>query len=231
MKVNCTALSLAATAAVLALALASPQAARADSLTYQGVVYTMSYFQTGVQVGTYDYTIQLTVDASGLNTAPSAYLASVAPGITGAVGPNGLATTPADLIAAPGGVGGWTTTVGGLNANGCSGTGNFFCSSANSDGTFNLNTSSSASSPFLFQWVIYDSSLPTGVDGIALKSEFVNAAGSKVGGLLSQDLTLTPLTPVPEPGTWVLMASGLLALVGFAFHRKRAWLPPASSRI
>jgi hypothetical protein len=39
---------------------------------------------------------------------------------------------------------------------------------------------------------------------------------------LSFVLTLAPATTVPEPGTWALLGSGLLAIGGVAARRNRA---------
>ena len=103
--------------ALLGLALAG--SAKADSTvdTTNDVTYNATSVMVGTNAGEYDVT--LTIDTSLFNQGPG-FLTSVALQFTGA--------SSVSLLGAPGGVGDWSAVVGGgTNANGCDGTGNFWC--------------------------------------------------------------------------------------------------------
>ena len=107
-----------------------------------------------------------------------------------------------------------TAMSGGLNANGCDGSGDgFFCNEANiSTGAHVKGTNDI----YLFEWVV-DTTAGNGLtdgQGYSLKVGYVNVDGRNVG-ITSMDGTLTPATPgVPEPGTFVMIGTGLLGFAG-----------------
>lgn len=199
---------------VLALALmGTPRSVLADSIGPNcgageclGNVYTLNYSQTGSQVGTDNYTITLTIDASGfVDGTNSGFLMAVSPNIPG--------WSNATLTSAPGGTGDWSTAMaGGLDSSGCNGHGApFFCNNALSMGSFN---EVGASSPLVFAWTISDSSLPTGANGAAIKAWYEGSTGNNLG-ITSADITLQPDTTsstVPEPATLGLFGIGLMGL-------------------
>ncbi|MGH9414374.1 MAG: PEP-CTERM sorting domain-containing protein [Terriglobales bacterium] len=195
----------AAIGMAFALVLLVPQRAHAGPITFQGVTYTMS----GAQSGPGAFSIQLLVDASGFDQGLPAFLTAVAPKLAGMTG--------VVLDDAPGGAGNWTTYLGGLNANGCqsSSPNGFFCS------TTAMQSTSNAAGPgngiMTFNWTVMMPSLP---DTASLKAEFTDSSGNKVGGLLSQEIGIGTLTPVPEPGSLLLLATGLLGLAWLLWRRR-----------
>lgn len=209
----------------LAVLVCLPSAGRANTIgptncgPCNGNSYTLTYFQSASQLDTTAYTIQLLINAAGYNAGGTSlsldHLMAVAPNIPG--------WSNAVLTAAPGGVGDWTTESGGLNAKGCDGAGApFFCSSTKTQASFNETLSSN---PLAFTWTINDASLPTGDDAVALKVQFENSKGNKVGSLLSVDMTLTPAqtgqqSTTPEPADWILLATGMAGLA--LLWRRRA---------
>jgi hypothetical protein len=60
------------------------------------------------------------------------------------------------------------------------------------------------------------SPLLTGDGAATIKARYVNASDAKVGALVSEDITLTP---VPEPGTLSLLGLGVSAAM---LRRRRA---------
>lgn len=180
--------SLSALSAAAALALAS---APASALTVDNITYSLS--QSFLSSSAVSETWSLTLDI--LNNSND-----------GRTGVTSFAfNQPAGFVSAS--LPGWTTMSGGLNSNGCSGAGNFFCFSGYAAAaptmsfTFTITAGSGAfesfSPDFKIDWV---------------------------GRQNNYDLVSLPLSgsvnPVPEPGTYALMLAGLGAM-GMLLRRRR----------
>jgi hypothetical protein len=203
---------------VLLLTLGAAPAA-ADSIgpsclpveTCQGSIYTLTYDPVPVGLNTYEFTY--TIDTSGY-TGGGSYLDNVALKIASSI-------VSAVLVSAPGGTGNWILTLGGINNSGCSGSGGGFdCADATSLGSFNLVPGPTYT--WVFDINVGSASLllaPAPGEGSAsIKARYVNSSGEKVGALLSENITLTP---VPEPASIALFGSGLLTLAGLIRKRRK----------
>lgn len=125
------------------------------------------------------------------------------------------------LTDAPGGASAWQMVSGGLNANGCSGSGSGFgCADwMGSGGGAPVGTGS------LLTW-IFDVDVKGGLFtdplSASIKLRYVDEAGKKVGDLVSEPITLSePPVSVPEPGTLLLTLTG----AAFTVRRLRRRLP------
>jgi hypothetical protein len=173
--------------------------------TCQGSIYDLTY--SGVAISTAGPTdtwrITLTIATAGYN-AGGTHLDTVALKVSAQL-------VSANLVTAPGGVGLWNETLGGLNAGGCNGSGGGFdCVEATSVGT--SPAVPGATYTWVFDLEIADGGLFTGLLASSIKARYVNDAGGKVGDLVSENITLS----VPEP------AFGLLLLAAAWPVRRRA---------
>jgi hypothetical protein len=172
--------------------------------TCQGSTYTLTV--VGFTGGSTTDTVQVRYDinTSGYNGG-GAFLDEVAFKVSSSV----LSST---LLSAPGGLGNWNLVPGGINADGCSGSGSGFeCADAVAYG---LGAAVGGSTPlsWLFEVVI-----PTGTlladSTETVKARYVSVIGDKVGSLVSEDIH------VPEPSGALLLGMGLLTMGAFAGHR------------
>jgi hypothetical protein len=204
-------ITLVTVAAIALLALAS--SARADSIgpdcpTCQGSIYTLLNLGLQSSDATTDtYRIELLIDTSGYNGGGEFIDA-----VSVKVAPNNATAT---VVNAPGGAGAWTELDGGLNANGCDGSGGGFVCASDAQAAPVPNSTYA----WIFDVTIPTGTLFTGTNESSIKARYVDAEGVKVGDLVSENITLQV---IPEPGSVVLLGSGLAALGLFRRRRRSA---------
>jgi hypothetical protein len=177
-----------------------------DCGTCQGSIYELSY--SGVPIATSatseTWRITYTIDTTGYDGG-GVRLNTVALKVSAEL-------LSADLISAPGGTANWIEMIGGLNANGCSGSGSGFdCAKATSVGTSPVVPGGVYT--WIFDLEIATGGLFTGLDASTVKARYVFSNGNKAGALVSEGITLTLVTLVPEPSTALLVLLGA-ALLG-----------------
>lgn len=197
--------------------LASSAVAKADTIgpgncgSCLGSSYTLSYTTTA-NPNVFDVT--LVIDATGFTNSSSDRLNAVSLKLTSS-------TPTASLITAPAGFN--TTVSGGLNANGCSGSGSGFFCSENSGLGLQVGH---AGDIYTFVWAVTvgaPGNLFTGDDQASVKALYVNTDG-RANGITSEEITLDPGTTstVPEPGSLVLLGTGILGAAGAIKRRLSA---------
>ncbi len=188
----------AAVSALLAAGLAASASASAGTLSYQGVTFTTSW--TG-------NTLTLAIDAAH----PSGDWATAT--TLGALQLKDVGSFDSvSLSAAPGAAVNWTLSPDELNANGCTG------GAHPGMGACFSGTHVALTDNMVFKFDFTGSG--TNFTSPDLKVNFFNGAGGdKVGSLLSMNI---PAAPVPEPGTWAMLAGGLSVLGALARRRKKS---------
>lgn len=179
-------LNMLSAAAVLALASASAQA----QLTVDNITYSLSpsFASAAGMSETWNMTLGILNNSTDGRTAITSF----------------AFTRPEGFVSAS--LPGWTTLSGGLNANGCSGAGNFFC--------FSGYAAAAQTMSFSF--------LVTGAAG-AFDGYNPSFKIDWIGRQRNYDLVSLPIgtvPPVPEPGTYALMFAGL-GLMGAVLRRRR----------
>jgi hypothetical protein len=191
--------------------------ARADSIgptgcangTCQGSIYTLTYSGSPIATTATTETFRITydIDTSGY-TDTGTRIDSVAIKVTTADG-----IVAASLFDAPGGTGNWDVFLSSLNAGGCGGgSSGFSCAQAISTG---VAPTVGGTLTWVFDVEMDTGSLLTGSDEASVKARYVDEGGDKVGDLVSEPISLQtegPPQEAPEPGTLMLLGSGLAGL-------------------
>lgn len=181
--------------------------------TCQGSIYTLQYALESTSGGNSTYDITYTIDTTGYNGGGT-NLDSAAVKVVSQF-PSAL-----ELDSAPGGTSNWSVMDGGISAAGCDGSGNgFVCSSATATGGVGAYDAVGGTLVWIFDVTVPTGSLITSSFGASIKARYVDSSDNKVGGLVSEDITLQPGTPppppppVPEPVSLLLFGSGFAVML------------------
>jgi MYXO-CTERM domain-containing protein len=220
-------LSVAAMLVLPALAFADPIGPNCGSC--DGGIYTLTWSGTpqSTTATTETDRITLTINTAGVPASLTSQGGGAGPFFLNAVAIKiASSVRAATLVAAPGGTGNWTLGTGGINAGGCDGSGSGFeCADWTAVGA---GAALGGTLVFTFDETIALGSLITSNLGASIKAQYVNAAGSKVGALVSEGITLqtsssgissTGSAPEPSSSSLALLAVGLLA-AGLGARRK-----------
>jgi hypothetical protein len=175
-----------------------------------GSSYTLQYAATA-NPNVFD--IFLTVNTSA-TTLPGDFLNAVAPKVSSSFTSVSFISGPSTFT---------NVVTGGLSATGCDGSGSgFFCSGSSSA----TGVPVGSGDIYHFEWAVTLASpgdLFTGTHQASIKALFVNSAGQQAG-ITSEDITLQPggappPPPVPEPGSLLLVCTGLIGAAAGVRHR------------
>jgi len=168
--------------------------------TCQGSIYTLTYDGAPISTTatTETFRITLSIDASGYNGGAT-HLEQAAIKVSPAI-------VSASVVSGPGMVP-WWMVLGGIDANGCSGSGSGFDCVALESGGVALGLLPSYD--FTFDIEMLTGALFTDPFEASIKVRYTDGLGNKVGALVSENITLQV---IPEPGTALLVGLGLAGL-------------------
>lgn len=223
-------LTMAGVLAAPALAMADPIGPNCGSC--DGGIYTLSWSGTpeSTTATTETDRITLTIDTSGVPASLTSQGGGAGPFSLNAVAIKiASSVISSSLFSAPGGTANWNLVTGGINASGCSGSGSGFdCADWIAAGP---GAALGGILTFVFDQTINLGSLLTSNLGASIKAQYVDASGSKVGALVSEDITLQSSSTssgisstgsTPEPGSTSLAVLGLGLLVATFWVRRRS---------
>jgi hypothetical protein len=187
--------------------------------TCQGSTYTLQYALESTSGGNSTYDITYTIDTStytGGGTNLSSAAVKVAPAADIALGTTELDSTPG---------GTWDVIDGGLNNSGCKADPNgngFECAQASP--SVNMFDKVGGTLVWIFDITVPTGDLLTSAFQASIKAEYVDPLGAKVGGMVTENITLSPgpppPPPVPEPMSLLLFGSGVAMFLAKKSLRK-----------
>jgi hypothetical protein len=216
-------------AAAVVLGLLAPRAANASSINFNcgtcgnhNTSFDITYALVNAGTNTYDLTIVATYQPAGAGVPDFVYLNDVAFKLEGVASDStpSFVSGPAEDT--------WSLIFGGIGASGCNGSGaGYFCFRSTG---FGATHGAAGTTDTWVARLDLTAALGTTVP-LALKAQFTNADGGKVGSLVSNDGTGylrfeqecegLCAQAVPEPTTLVLFGGGL-AIIAAGLRRSRA---------